>query len=120
MDRGERFEKGFGRRTGGGSTGVQNNQYFGGNGPATLGCGTMQVRARTKTSNRHFRHGIREHPNPRRYCCKSAIALIDQAGGFLSAFTVRTSEASTRQGISRRWPPRYELSSHRLFSVSQN
>ena len=45
---------------------------------------------------------------------------IDHAARVLSAFTGRTSEASTRQGISRRWPPRCELPSRQLFSVSQN
>jgi hypothetical protein len=48
------------------------------------------------------------------------IELIDYAGRVLSVFTVRTSEASTRQGISRGWPPLCEQSSRQLFSVSKN
>jgi hypothetical protein len=52
--------------TGGGSTSVQKNQYFGGTGPAALPRGTMHVKAKTKTSNRHFRDRIRQHFSPRR------------------------------------------------------
>ncbi len=50
-DRGKRFEKGFRSGTGD-STGVQDN------GPATERCGTTQMKAKTKTSCRHFRDGI--------------------------------------------------------------
>jgi len=55
-DRGKRFDKGFGNGTGD-STGVQNLAR--GNGPAMERCGTAQVKAKTKTSSRHFRDGIR-------------------------------------------------------------
>src|SRR5207253_11091303 len=53
-DRGKRFEKGFGGGTSGGST-LQRRR---GIGPATQWCGTTQVKAKTKTSGRHFRDGI--------------------------------------------------------------
>jgi hypothetical protein len=55
-DGGKRFEKGFGSGTGG-STGVQKKKSRG-NGPATERCGTTQVKAKTKTTSRHFRDGI--------------------------------------------------------------
>ncbi len=52
--RGKRFENGFGGGTSGGST-LQRRR---GIGPATQWCGTTQVKAKTKTSGRHFRDGI--------------------------------------------------------------
>jgi biopolymer transport protein ExbB/TolQ len=51
---------------------------------------------------------------------KIEISWTYYAGEVFSAFTVRISEASTRQGISRRRPPQCELSSRQLFSVPQN
>jgi hypothetical protein len=51
---------------------------------------------------------------------KIEISGIYYAGGVFREFTVRISEASTRQGISRRRPLQCERSSRPLFSVSQS
>src|SRR5215831_754883 len=55
-DRGKRFEKGFGSRSGG-SADVQKKNARG-SGPATERCGTRQVKAKMKTRNRHVRDGM--------------------------------------------------------------
>src|SRR5580704_1339805 len=65
-DWGKKFKKGFAFEPGGGSTGVQNSQYLAGKGPATPRCGTMQEKAKTKTSNRHSRDRIRRDSSPKK------------------------------------------------------
>ena len=77
-DRNKNFEKRFAYRTGVGSSkgfkygtcvgssGVQKNQYLTLMGPETQRWGTVQVKAKTKTSSHHFRDGMRTDPSPRR------------------------------------------------------
>jgi len=59
---------------------------------------------------------VSERQRPR----SNGIAKVSALSSYPSLFTARRSEASTTPGRSRRWPPRCERSSRRLFSVFQN